>query len=272
VLSGAGGRSAAERAVLFAGRLNEAAVALKASLTSDLEVRGLDGEPSIGLVGAPDALLEVAEADAAAQEESWPGTRGRPGPVTRERLATWWGALARDLVLLLVRGERPRHAAALAPEGRALGDLHDAARKVGRFGLPVEVVAGLRPPQREALRALGRVPGALRGAAGAAAAVAGFSLPGIWSGFESEAGEHRYVTLTFTAEGGTMTYERALSLTMPLMSVEQPRRGTVRYALQSGARSRYYEGVWDGLKIRGKIYSDPERTTEVGLFELERKR
>jgi hypothetical protein len=225
------------------------------------------------LVGNPEPLLEVVGEDAAAYEEGFAGPKGRSGPVERDRLATWWGAVARDLVLLLVRGERPRHAALLAPEGGVLIDLHDAARKTGRFGLPVEVLAGLKPAQREALRGLGlHLPAAMRGPAGVGASVASFSLDGIWSGWELEAGERKYVTMSFTAAGGTLTYERALSLTLPLLSVEQPRRGTVRYALQGGSRARYYEGTWDGQRIRGRLFSDAERTAEVGSFELERKR
>jgi hypothetical protein len=258
VISGSDGRSAADRAVVALARLNEAGTLLKASLTSDLEVRGLEGNPSVGLVGKPEPLLEVAHEDAAGYEEAWTGPKGsKGGQVERGQLATWWGAVARDLVLLLVRGERPRHAAALAPEGRVL----------------LEVVAGLRPPQRETLRAVGlRVPAALRGPAEETAAAAALTLAGIWSGWESEAGDRKYVTLNFTAEGGTLTYERALSLTLPLISVEQPRRGNVRYALQGGSRARYYEGTWDGQKVRGRIFSDPERTSPVGTFELERKR
>ncbi|HEX6739092.1 MAG TPA: IPT/TIG domain-containing protein, partial [Vicinamibacteria bacterium] len=279
VISGSGGHSAAERALVYLQRLNEAVVPLRATLTSDLEARGLEAHPSIGLVGNPQPLLEVTEEDAAAHEESWVGAKGRgavTGEVTPERLATWWAALARDLVLFLVRGERPRHTVALAPEGRTLTDLFDVARGAGRVGLPVAVVNGLKPPQREALRLLGlRLPAALRVAGASAAAPAGvpaFTLPGIWTGWESEAGERKYVTLNFTAEGGTLTYERALSLTLPLLSVEQPRRGTLRYVMRSGARIRYYEGTWDGQKVKGRIFSDPERSAEVGAFELERKR
>ena len=46
----------------------------------------------------------------------------------------------------------------------------------------------------------------------------------------------------------------------------------MRYALQAGPGARYYEGTWDGQKVRGRIFSDPERTSQVGTFELERKR
>ena len=42
-------------------------------------------------------------------------------PVTRARLAVWWGAVARDLVRLLVRWEAPQYTAALAAEGRPAG-------------------------------------------------------------------------------------------------------------------------------------------------------
>jgi hypothetical protein len=132
VLSASGGRSAAQRGYEAARRLNEAAAAIKSSLDQNLEVRGLDSQPVIGLIGRPEPILEVTEDDAAAYGEDWTKLGGKGGPVTRVRLAQWWGAVARDLVLLLVRGEKPTQAAALAPEGRVLDELYLAARRTGR--------------------------------------------------------------------------------------------------------------------------------------------
>jgi hypothetical protein len=281
VLSASGGKSAAERAQLAQQRLNDAATALKASLTADIEVRDLGGNPTLGLAGVAEPLLEVTAEDAAAYNEDWTALRGKGGPVTRARLALWWGAVARDLVLLTVRGERPQHAAALAPEGRVLQQVGDAAKKSGKFGLPLEVVAKLGAPQREALRVLSlRVPPnvkapadlAVAPAEAAAAAAAGpLKLEGIWSGSETDGGVVKYITVTFTKTSGTLTYERALTMSVPLESVEGQRQG-VRFSLKSASRVAWYVGKWDGTKLRGTIHSDTAGGPQAGTFELERKR
>ena len=159
VLAASGGKSAAARAVEAAERLNDAAQALRTTVGLNLEARGLDASPVLGLAGQPEALLEVTEEDAAAYNEDWTGLRGRGGPVTRARLARWWEALGRDIVLLTVRGEKPRFAAALAPEGRVLVQLFEAAQRTGRPGVPRQVVDEARPPLRDGLRLLAlRVP------------------------------------------------------------------------------------------------------------------
>jgi hypothetical protein len=281
VLSASGGKSAAERALQAQQRLNEAATALKASLTADVEVRDLGGNPALGIVGTAEPLLEVTAEDAAAYNEDWTSLKGKGGPVTRARLALWWGAVTRDLVLLTVRGERPQYAAALAPEGRILGVAFDAAKKSGKFGLPLDVVGKLSPPQREALRVVSlRVPPTVKGpvdavtapADAAAAAAAGpLKLEGIWSGSESESGAVKYITVTFTKTSGTLTYERALTMSVPLETVEGQRQG-VRFSLKSGSRVAWYLGKWDGSKLRGTIQSDTPGGPQTGTFELERKR
>ena len=165
--------TAAERAAVAADRLNAAAQPLRTTVGLTLEARGLESNPVIGLVGRPEALLEVTEEDAAAYNEDWTGLRGRGGPVTRARLARWWEALARDLVLLTVRAQAPQHAAALAPEGRALGS---AVRD--------------RAAQRSRRRA---APGRRRGASAAARgpAPAGPARPGLGDGSERRRGRRR---------------------------------------------------------------------------------
>jgi hypothetical protein len=70
LISAAEGVSAAERAG-EAAPAEQAAVALKAALTTDLEVRGLEGRPSIGMVGKQEPLLVVTADDAAAYDEDW---------------------------------------------------------------------------------------------------------------------------------------------------------------------------------------------------------
>ena len=56
VLAASGGKSAAARAVEAAGRLNDAAQALRTTVGLNLEARGLDASPVIALAGRPEAL------------------------------------------------------------------------------------------------------------------------------------------------------------------------------------------------------------------------
>jgi len=109
-------------------------------------------------------------------------------------------------------------------------------------------------------------------AASAAAAAAGpLKLEGIWSGSESDGGVVKYITVTFGKTGGTLTYERALTMSVPLEAVEPQRQG-VRFSLKSGSRVAWYLGKWDGTKLRGTIQSDTPGGPQAGTFELERKR
>ena len=171
---------------------------------------------------------------------------------------------APDLVLLLARGEKPHYAAGLSPEGKPFGDLFDAARKSAATGVPRSLLAQGRPPARVALRVLAlRLPASVTPPAGepttagtAAASVPPLRLAGDWSGNEIESGERKFVTASFAPPAGTLTYQRALTITVPLTSVEQGRDGSVRFEAQAGRGTRYYSGKWEGQKIAGKISSD----------------
>lgn len=276
VVAAAGGRSAAERAVEAQRRLNDGAGSLKATRGLNLEVRNLETAPALAVVGRPELLLEVTEQDAAAYNEDWTRLRGRGGPVTRARLARWWEALGRDLVLMLVRGETPQYAAALAPEGRALGELFQLAQKGGGFGVPRKVVAEAKPGLREALRLLAfRVPPSVRDVSPAGTATPEapvgpppLRLEGTWAGSEREGGTRRWVTITFTGNGGRLSYEGTVTLTIPLESLDRPQKDTVRYSLQFRGGMRHYVGKWDGQTLSGKISSDPAGTQPLGTFEL----
>jgi hypothetical protein len=107
VLAASSGRSAADRAFDAQRRLNEAGTILKASRDVDIELRNPDTSPALALTGKSEVLFEVTEEDVAAYNEDWTGLKGRGGAVTRARLAQWWTAVARDLVLILVRGAKP---------------------------------------------------------------------------------------------------------------------------------------------------------------------
>jgi hypothetical protein len=275
VLSSAGGRRAGERALLAQERLNRAATSLKASLAADVEVRP---GPVVALVGQDEPLFEVTEEDAAAYNEDWTKLKGKGGPTTRARLAVWWCATLRDVVLLLLRSEKPRHAASLAPEGRVLVDLYDAARKVSTSGVLREVVVKGPPRIHEGLRMLAlRVPPTVKEPESSSAGPSGSReihqrVAGIWSGSQTDEGERMSITLTFSGETGTLTYERTLTLTLPILRVEQPQGDTLRFSLQSGERLLRYVATLEGERMKGKIYSEAAGGSEIGTFELERKR
>jgi hypothetical protein len=276
VLASSGGRSAAERALEAARRLNEAAQPLKDSPDLTFDLRDADTRPSLGLIGRPELIVEVTEEDAAAYAEDWTGLRGRGGAVSAGRLARWWEAVARDLVLVLVRRSRPHFAADLAPEGRALVDLFQASQKPGGS-------VATKPPLRDALRLVAlRVPQSVRGPAtvapvaltsppattpSGAAAQAMPRLDGSWAGSESEAGRQRDVSVTFRGSTGTFAYEGVMTVSTPLLSVEQ-QRGAARFHVEVRGGLRYYAGRWDGQALAGKISADPGGSQSLGTFEL----
>jgi hypothetical protein len=282
VLAASGKRSAADRALEGQRRLNEAATVLKASRDLNFEVRNLETSPSLALAGRPEAILDATDEDAAAYNEDWTRLGGRGGAVTRARLALWWQAVLRDLVLLLVRGEKPQYAAALASEGRVLGDVFEAARKTGRFGVPLSVAATAKPALTAALRTLAlRVPASVTAAVPAGPAIApaapagpaastvpALRLEGSWIGTELQGGVRKYVTVTLRGRGGSVVYEGGISVSVPLLSLDQPQRDSVRYSLEFRGGRRYYVGKWDGRKITGRISSDPSGRGDVGAFEL----
>lgn len=269
VLAASGGRSAAQRAHAAAQQLNQAAVALKASLSAELEVR-FGKPPALGLRGRPEALLSASEEDAAAYSQA--GRR----PVSAARLAAWWTAVARDLVLLLVRSERPHFAGDLATEGRALVEAFQAGRRAAPWGLARETVEGR--PLRAALRALAlrvpasvpepalNAPGAPASAAGAASAE--LKLEGAWGGREQVPEGRRLIGVTFDRRGGTFTLEGGLTLSVPLLSITRPQRDSVRFSLQLGGGVRYYSGRWDGARIQGSVSADAAGREPLGSFEL----
>jgi hypothetical protein len=285
VLATSGKRSVADRALEAERRLNDAAVLIKASRDVNFEVRNIETSPILALTGHPETVLEVAEEDAAAYNEDWTKLGGKGGPVTRARLALWWQAVARDLVLLLVRGEKPQYAAALAPEGRVLADVFEVAHKTGRFGVPRDVAAAVKPPVIAALKVLGlRVPAQVTApagtapaptavassapsAAGTASPPAPLRLEGVWVGTVLEGGTRRSVTVTFRGRGGSLSLEGGVSISMPLFGVE-PQKDGVRFGLEYRGGNRYYDARWDGHKLAGRISSDPAGRGDAGAFEL----
>lgn len=280
ILSSGQGKSAAERAYEAQQRFNDAAQVLRSTRTAEIRAR-YEPSPALYLAARDTILVDVAGADAEAYNEDWTRSRAKGGAVTAARLATWWEAVARDLVLLLLRGEKPQYAQALAPEGKVLADLHDAARRTVGVGVPSALVAEARGPMREGLRAVAlRVPATVsapmtrpEGAAPAAAdGVPPLKLDGSWRGSETESGVYKPITIVFRGGSGTLTYERALSMSVPVLLVQQAPKGAVRFEVRVGAGTRFYRGQWDGSRITGKLTSDPEGRTEIGKFELDPSR
>jgi hypothetical protein len=278
LFSASRGMSAAQRALEAQKRLAAAAVLLRASREADLEARHLQDAAVVGLAGRNEVVLEPTDEDAAGYGEDWTRGGGKGGPVTRARLALWWAAVARDLVLLLVRSEKPHFAADLAPEGRVLAEIFMLARKGSTFGLPRRLLGEIKPAQREALRVLGlRVPDKVADPAGAAPPVAApsaaapglapLSLEGVWRGVELEAGRRKPISVSFRGAGGTYAYEGGVVLSMPLLQV-QPQKDGVRFAFASRGFVRYYVGKWDGRTLAGSISSDPSGKGDIGSFEL----
>lgn len=263
--SASGGKSAAERALEAAHRLNEAAGPLRASLDADLEAHGA----SVRLKPKGTSVLEVTTEDAAAYEED--RTRqGSRAAVTPERLALWWTALARDLVLVLLRSQKPSYTS-VASEGRVLTEVYQAARRSGGFGLPRQVVADLKPAQRQALRLLAeRVPASLAGPppAGGGPVAASLRLQGNWTGFEVQGGERKNISVAFGRNGGTLTFTDGVGLGVPLLAADIPQRNTMRFSAQVRGGVRYYVGGWDGERVKGGISADASGRSVVGNFEL----
>ena len=278
ILTTAQGKSAAERAFDAQKKFNDAAQVLRSTRTAEIRARYAPA-PAVYLFPRDTVLLEVTAADAEGYNEDWAPGRAKVGPVTPARLATWWEAVSRDLVLLLLRGEKPTHAQALAPEGKVLADLHDAARRTVAVGVPSALVTGARPPMRAGLRAIAlRVPAgvdapvaAIDGTAPASAApgLPPLKLDGSWRGSETENGVRKPITVSFSGGSGTLTYERALSMSVPVTGVQQQAKGGVRFEVRVGAGTRYYRGQWDGARITGKLSPDPEGGASTGTFELD---
>jgi hypothetical protein len=272
VFSDSGGRSAATRALDATSRLHAAAKWLKASLERDFEARDLSTDPSVGLTGQTEPVLAISDEDVSAYNEDWTDLRGRGGVVTRARLALWWANIARDHVLLLIRSEKPVHAAALAPEGRVLADWFQAARKASGFGVPRSVVASAKGPLVDGLRTLAlRVPPSViikDDQTAAAASVGALKLDGTWGGTLTEEGRQRSITVVFSGKSGTFSLEGAVTLTVPIQELSQPRRDSVRFATRMGGGMRYFQGIWDGKRIAGTIAKQSSGAGTVGSFEL----
>jgi hypothetical protein len=273
VLSASGARTAAQRAAEAAKAWNDAAVRLKASLDEDIELRGAEtGNPALAMRGRSIVLVEATDEDAAGYNEGWVKAAGPA--VNKARLAAWWDALARDLVLVLVRGRKPERTPVLAPaDAKVLVQMQEKAHQTGRFGIPRDVLTGLKPAELEALRTLAlRVPATLNPTAGggtsAPVEVAGPKLEGTWIGTETEGDRQRSITVTFNGRHGSLEYSGGVAVEIPVHDVEM-QKGSLTFNAEIRGGTRYYVGRWDGHKISGTINQEGGGArTPLGSFEL----
>ena len=159
------------------------------------------GQPALGLDGQPPSRCSRSPRRTRPRTtRTGPALRGKGGPVTRARLALWWGAVARDLVLLLSAARGRSLAASWHPRAACCGRWATPRARRGKFGLPLEVVdegaRGLRAraPARAGAARAGRGQGAGRRAAAAPPTRrrpppgGPLRLEGIWSGSETDGG------------------------------------------------------------------------------------
>ncbi len=60
-------------------------------------------------------------------------------------------------------------------------------------------------------------------------------------------------------------------MTVPLITLEQPKRDQVRFSVQIRGGIRHYSGKWDGETIAGSISTDAAGRNVVASFELRRR-
>ena len=71
--------------------------------------------------------------------------------------------------------------------------------------------------------------------------------------------------------GGTLAYEGGITYTVPLQTLEKPRRDQVRFSVQIRGGYRYYFGKWDGEAVAGNVTTDSAGKNTVATFELRRR-
>ena len=75
------------------------------------------------------------------------------------------------------------------------------------------------------------------------------------------------MSATFGGGTGSISIEAAVTLTLPLITLET-RKNEARWSLQFRGGTRYYAGKWDGTVLAGTIANDPAGKEAVGTFEL----
>ena len=104
----------------------------------------------------------------------------------------------------------------------------------------------------------------------AARQAAGSSLVGSWNGSEDEGGSRRFPTLTFSKDGGTITYETSSGATALRVDSLKLEGASVRFAVTGLDGTRHYLGSLSGDSITGKISRDEAGRNPLGSFQLVR--
>jgi hypothetical protein len=94
---------------------------------------------------------------------------------------------------------------------------------------------------------------------------------GSWGGSQVEQGQRQYLTVSVRGSGGNVSYEGGITFTVPMQSLEKPRRDQVRFSVQIRGGIRHYAGKWDGEAITGSISTDAAGRNVVASFELRRR-
>jgi hypothetical protein len=148
-----------------------------------------------------------------------------------------------------------------------------------------------RPGLRDGLRLLAlRVPASVPGPAAPAAPAPALAAPavpaagaagtprpgplaleGTWAGSQTESGRRQYITARFRKNGGSLAYEGGITLTVPLLTLEQTGRDRARFSVQFQAGVRHYAGKWDGETLSGPVSTDAAGKNVVASFELRKR-
>ena len=74
--------------------------------------------------------------------------------------------------------------------------------------------------------------------------------------------------MSFRGSGGSVAFEGGITFTVPMLSVEKPRRDQVHFSVQIRGGIRHYAGQWDGEALSGNVSTDAAGKNVVATFEL----
>jgi hypothetical protein len=96
-------------------------------------------------------------------------------------------------------------------------------------------------------------------------------LDGNWAGSQVEQSQRTYLTVVFRGSSGSVAYEGGITFTVPMLTVEKPRRDQVRFSVQIRGGLRHYAGQWNGEAITGSVSTDAAGKNVVATFELRKR-
>ena len=249
VLTTANGKPAAVRAFEAQKALNEAAQVLRSTRTAEIRARYAPS-PAVYLFPR-DTCCSTWHRRRRRGLQRGLGAQGGPGGRRHARPPRH-----------LVGSGGPRPRAPPVARGEAVpragpGPGRQGARRPARrgrrtvaVGVPSALIAGAKAPMRESLRAIAlRVPATVEAPSAVPSrsrarrppppspVAPAFRLDGRWRGSETENGVRKPINMVFEGTSGTLTYERALSMSVPVLSVHQPQKGAIRFEIRVGGGS-----------------------------------